>query len=102
MSRTQTGVSLEYRVIWQREGLRRHQKRYARDVLAQRFLLLLGPEPWRAFGKEADALWCCYGVECPCGGVSWRAHSDELRKAQPRLLFARVESRPVGVWWPAP
>ena len=90
----------EYRVVWQREGLRRKVKRYATLRAAERFMVLLGPEPWSALGKSPDALWCCSGYECECGcgGTTVRQLSDEQRKRMPALLSVQMETREVGAW----
>lgn len=93
----------EYRVIWKREGMRVKRKRYANRVMAERFLKILGPEPWTAFQsrwnrKGPDDLLCCDGHECGCGGVTVRQHHEEARKTIPPIEWVRIEQREVGKW----
>jgi hypothetical protein len=65
-------------------------------------MTLLGPEPWKAFGKSPDEPFCCRiaNVECSCEGKTFREHSDEERAAMPALEYVRLESREVGPWRP--
>ena len=92
----------EYRVVWQREGLKPKRKRYATLAAAQRFMGLLGPEPWVVLGKDPDALWCCSGWECACRGVTNRQNSEDQRANMPKLLSVRLDEREVGPWRVAP
>lgn len=91
-------TTVEYRIVWQRVGLRRKSKRFARKATADRFILLLGPEPWLALGKDPDQLFCCSGDWCGCGGNTWREHLEGQRKEMPPLLYVRTEMRSVGPW----
>lgn len=98
MARTRT----QYRVISERgEGLD-----YSRTVktcgslkTVERRIVLLGPEPWKAYTDEdPDSLKCCEGglyQECGCGGLTWRQDSDEKRKTLPPITSIRVEKRTV-------
>ncbi len=91
--------TVEYRVVWKREGLKPKRKRYATLKGAERFMLLFGPEPWRAFTKnDPDRYECCDGHECGCGGVTYRERAEEKRDGQPKLEYVRLEAREVGQW----
>jgi hypothetical protein len=61
-------------------------------------MVLLGPEPWLAFGKDPDALYCCSGDECGCGGLTVREQSDDERAKIPALEYVRLQERAVGEW----
>ena len=88
----------EYRVVWQREGERRKTKRFSRLKIAERFVSLFGPEPWKAWGKTPDAFDCCDGRGCSCSGLTVKERSDERRAQMPKLEWIRIESRDVGEW----
>lgn len=91
-------MKYEYRVVYQREGCRKRVKRYAREATAERFMKLLGPEPWTAFNQDPDEFECCDGWECGCTGKTIREWSDFQRLEMPRLEFARIERREVAEW----
>lgn len=91
---------MEYRVAWKREGLRRKYRLYQKESAAKKFLTLLGPEPWLAYGKKPDELECCSGRECSCGGMTHREASEEIHKSMPPLEDVRLESRRIGKWEP--
>lgn len=97
MSQTKT----EYRVTWKREGWPSKRKKFARKAMAERLLLLLGPEPWKAWGKNPDDLVCCTGFfggdSCGCGGLTFREQSAEMRLNFPALEWVRLDSRRVEV-----
>jgi hypothetical protein len=61
-------------------------------------MVLLGPEGWRALGKDPDAFMCCSGHECGCGGETNREHFEAQREAIPKLIDAWIEVREVGAW----
>lgn len=89
----------EYRVVWKRQGLKQKAKRYATLKGANRFMDLLGPEPWKAFGKEAEEQYCCGGYQCACGGMTWKQHLEFHKKSgQPEIESIRLEKRNVGEW----
>ena len=107
--------SVEYRVVWKRVGLPRKTKRYAQRWRAERLVLLLGPEPWKAIGKDPDAKFCCSGYECDCRGRTVRDEMlgrrtvvvpDDAAKEWKDAPYAaveyvRIEEREVGLWKPA-
>lgn len=101
-----TRAQLEYRVVWKRVGHRRKTKRFARLATAEKFLVMLGPEPWRAYAfhrdgrpKDPEDVVCCGGWECGCGGQTVREQSDEMRKNMGPLEGIPVlECREVGPW----
>jgi hypothetical protein len=92
-------VRHEYRVTWKRVGCDAKVRRYSTLAGAERFLRLFGPEPWTyKTGATADALWCCYGYECSCGGVT-NAEAAKLKRCElPELEYARIERRRIGEW----
>lgn len=90
-------MKYEYRVVWQREGCRKRVKRCALESTAERFMKLLGPEPWTAFNQDPEEL-CCDGYQCGCGNRTVREISDDKRKDMPKLEFARIERREVDEW----
>lgn len=91
-------MKYEYRVIYQREGCRKRIKRCAKEATAERFMKLLGPEPWTAFKQDPDYWYCCDGWMCGCDGYTIREHSDAIRKDMPKLAFARIERRAIDGW----
>lgn len=94
-------AGIEYCVKWKRVGLTAKRKRYASLKAAQRWTQLLGPEPWLALGKNADALVCCSGdrySECGCGGLTWREQADDKRREMPALEYVQIDVREVGPW----
>lgn len=94
-------MASEYRVVWQRAGCRKKRKRYLSRRMAERFMVLLGPEPWTALGKDPDELVCCPGSvydQCACGGLTYRKQSEETRKDMPAIEYVRLEVRSVGPW----
>lgn len=100
-------MASEYRVIWERDGCRVKRKRYASRKAAERFMRLLGPEPWVALGKDPNALVCCRGTlcdqnQCGCGGLTWREHLEAQREDIPALKSVRLETRTVGPWTAVP
>ena len=94
-------MSMEYRVVWKRAGCVVKRKRYRYRKNAEKWITLLGPEPWTTYGRAPDDLQCCNGRECACGGVTVREHSDEIRATLPAIEWIRLDSRPVGQWEPA-
>lgn len=88
----------EYRVKWKREGLKAKIKVFQTRAAAERRLTLLGPEPWKAMGREPESKWCCSGYQCACGGVTVREESENTRKTMPRLEYVQLEKRQVQMW----
>jgi hypothetical protein len=95
-------VRHQYRVVWKRVGLPEKKKRYEHLVRAQRFVMLLGPEPWKALGREPDEYHCCSGRECGCGGMTVREETMNHRENIPALEYVRIEQREItlGAWMP--
>jgi len=96
-------VTLEYRVVWKREGCDRKVRRYATRSGAERFLLLFGPEPWLAYapGCDPDKPDCCAGRksdECGCDGMTPRQRAAATDAELPKLEWVRLEEREVGAW----
>ena len=100
---------VEYAVVWKRAECVAKRKKYRSRPLAERFMLLLGPEPWKRDAdrmgrpKDPDSYMCCSGYECGCGGISLRQHYLEARKDLPPLEWMRLEIRDVeeSPWRPA-
>lgn len=95
----------EYRVVWQREGMRRPKmKRFVRRAAAEKLIrLLTGSEPWKEWGREGDEYFCCGGFidggyPCPCKGVTVAEDALARRADMPRILFVKLEAREVGRW----
>lgn len=90
----------EWRVVWKREGRKEKNKRYRTHAGAARWIQILGPEPWTAFGGRPDDYMCCSGNpdSCGCGGMTWKEHWEEKRLEIPKLEWTRIESRTVGPW----
>ena len=92
---------LRYRVVSKREGSRPKVCVYATLAAAQKRLVLLGPEPWKAYGKGPDDLKCCAGgYECNCGGRTEREVTDDMRAEMPPLEWVRIDVREVTPWRP--
>jgi len=91
-------MATEYRVVWKRKDRKRQAKRYVSRKLAEKFMLIFGPEPWRAWApnKGPDSLVCCRGHECGCGGLTFR--EQEAAKEIPPLEYVYMEQREVGKW----
>ena len=92
--------AIEFRVIYRRVGLRQKARRFATRAGATRFLRLFGDEPWTAFPgeRDPDAVYCCSGLECGCGGISVREYHQRWRNELPVLEFVRLEQRAIGPW----
>ena len=91
---------IQYRVRWKREGCDEKRVVYETERGARRLMLLLGPEPWLAFGYDPDEYQCCSGGMCGCGGQTYRQAMLDTRKTMPELEFVTLEQRPiqVGKW----
>ena len=97
----------EFRVSWTRgpdaEGhTMRKSRTFGSMKTAQRRIDLLGPEPWKAFGREPGDFDCCSGRECACGGLTVQQVSDDRRKTLPPIGEIKVTRRTVtrGPWEP--
>ena len=93
-----TRARTEYSVRWKREDCRAKRRIFQTRRGAENFMLLLGPTPWEAYGRDPDKLFCCSGDYCMCGGQTVRENSDNVRRNMPRLDFAILERRDVGEW----
>lgn len=99
-----SAAPVEYRVVWKREGIKVKRRRYATRSAVDRFLVLFGPEPWKAYvrrGKGPDDYVCCPGTssyECGCDGVTYRERSERMGAEIPKLEWIRVEQRAIGAW----
>jgi len=109
-------ITEEYRVVWKRKPFsidpdggggktemfdpRPKTRRYSTRRGAEKFMLLLGPEPWRYYAptRNADDLVCCSGYECGCGGMTYREQSDKTREDMPDIEYVRLEVREIGEW----
>lgn len=85
----------QFRVRWKRVGLKEKRKLYWSERAAQRLVVFLGPEPWKALGKNPDDRMCCDGHECGCDGQTWRENLLGNRGAMPPLEYMMIETRKV-------
>lgn len=88
-------MSTEYRVVWKRAGLDSKSRRYVSKVRADRLVALL--TNGRPIDRP-DALACCSGRECGCGGLTNQEQHDALLAEMPALEWVRVDVREVGKW----
>ena len=92
----------EFRAVWKREKGPRRTRVFCTRQAALRFLVLFGPEPWRAFGEDPDALFCCSGRECGCRGLTVRQNAEEIRHEREArdgpMQYVRLEKRGVMPW----
>jgi hypothetical protein len=87
----------EYRVVWKREGLDSKRRRFRSRASAERLILKLGPEPWKAWGIEEGAP--CplhrYADDCPGTiGECCAAYANGL----PPVEYVRLQVREVTPW----
>lgn len=85
----------QYRVRWKRDGCKEKEKLYWSEYYAHRFKTILGHEPWLAFGKAPDDLFCCNGYQCNCNGATWKEMLMGDRAYMPVLEYAVIEQRQV-------
>lgn len=104
----------EYRVVWKRKPFiidpdggggktelfdpRPKSKKYVLRREADRFMLLLGPEPWKYFKKKPDDYVCCSGNMCGCGGLTYKEQADEKHGSLSKIEYLRLDEREVGEW----
>lgn len=99
----------EFRVTWARihpgdgqagPSVKDKSRTFRTRHHANRWIRLLGPEPWTAYGVDPDEFACCSGIECGCGGLTNRQSSDEKRKGMPPVKWILLEMRQVteGPW----
>ncbi len=100
----------EYRVVWKWKKYptvdcennprtinpKPKNKRFATRKYAEKFMLLLGPEPWKYFSKNPDDYVCCRGNMCACDGKTYREQAEEKHFTD--LEYLRIECRDVGEW----
>lgn len=79
-----------YRVAWKREGIRPKYRRFEKKDATLRFVALLGPEPWKAHGRDPD--------KTDYYGQSVREEYLDRRSSMPPIEWVRIERRPVGQW----
>lgn len=93
-------ASDEFRVVWKRAGCRRKERRFATPAAAERYVLLFGPEPWKAYGADPDQrpTRCLCPYECECESRTERERTEDERAKMPPLEYVRLERRPVGAW----
>lgn len=91
-------MKTEYRVTVKRVGLKPKHKVFRTRAGADARLLLLGPEPWKAFGKDPDARVCCSGYQCGCEGETVRGEMLSKRAGMPAIEFIAVSVRAVSDW----
>ena len=93
----------EYRVVWKRQGMKRKTRRYAHLKSAQRFVMLLGPEPWKALNVDPDSPHCRSPEECTCQGGTWRDYLERGREGygpdgMPHIEYVHIERRLTFEW----
>jgi hypothetical protein len=91
-------VKTEFRIRWKRVGLRPKSKTLKSRRAADRFVLQLGPEPWKAWGKDPHALVCCSGYQCGCMGATVGEEALAQRATMPVIEWIEVSVRSVSVW----
>ena len=93
-------VKRDWRVTWKRDGTKIKHKIYTNKASAKRFMVLLGPEPWKAVDFESvlDNFMCCNGRECRCGGITYRDYYEKAREGLPPIIEMYLESRFVDTW----
>ncbi len=93
---------VEYRVVWKREGLKRKTKRCVRLAKADGLAALLrartAAEVLKLRGVDPEALNCCSGRECGCGGETNLEREEAYRDELPPLEYCFVEERTIGEW----
>lgn len=90
----------EYSVVWKRVGIRAKRKKFAKLPRAQAWVLLLGPEPWKAAGVGPGACVKCGEEDCMrcTGEESWIERAERYQKTNPAIEWIRIEQREVGAW----
>lgn len=92
-------MAFEYRIVWQRDGLRPKRKRYARENAARRFVeILSSTEVFVRPGESPEDYVCCSGFECGCGGQKLRESLEIQMKEMPKIIALRLERRAIGEW----
>ena len=89
-------MKYEYRLVWKRNGVSVRQRKFTRLASAEKYQLLLGKEPWKYGGQSGDDYKCCSGMECGCGGITWKEHSEKMEL--PEIEFTRIDKREVSDW----
>ena len=102
-------MGTEDRVTWKRVGLKPKRKRYRSLAAAERFMVLLGPEPWLALGKGPGDAGCDHGYPsyadepcCPAFAETMADRSERERREMPPIEWVRLSQREVGLWLEVP
>jgi hypothetical protein len=97
-------TTIEYRLVWQREGLEPKEKKFSNKKRAyDRAMVMTSNEPWKYFGSPSDRLrlgdeyFCCADPNaiCKCGGRTLREDAIYRRAHMPPLVWLRVDRRVV-------
>lgn len=97
MTATTLCCQREYRLSWQRAGLRPKYRIYQTRKGAEAFAAVLRGESRAA--EDPDAFACCSGYECGCRGLTKAEAWEEQYGDMPPLVSGpTLESRPVGDW----
>ncbi len=89
----------EYRVRWQREGLRPKTRIFQRRQAAERLMLVLEGRLAEVTGLDPDDYACCSGFECACYGASNAQVWAKERAALPPLVQGpELQERNVAPW----
>ena len=97
---TRGRTATQYRIRVKREGCQpKDVIRWSERAMRNR-LLLLGPEPWKAYNKDPDDRLCCDGHECGCMGSTVREEAMSRRKNLPKIESIEVCRRVItlGPW----
>ena len=97
----------EYRLSWKRrhpEGgqVYSRARTFQSWAAARRLLLVLLGRGYEIDERGPDALWCCSGWECGCGGVTvfehWQGEHERITGKGGAMLRLTLSRRPVGRW----
>lgn len=107
-------MTVEYRVVWQREPwqgpdgfvasppARKYSQHYASLAAAQRKAMRLQGRIAESKGHDRDDFLCCdgdgYGYGCGCKGQTWGEWEDAAKAEWTPLAMLLIESREVGDW----
>lgn len=91
-------MKTEFAVFWKRAGCRPKQKIFKTRRAADNYLVLFGPTPWKAWGRNGDDRFCCSGYECGCEGATIASEALHRRSMMPALEYIGVRVRSVSEW----
>lgn len=101
MTRERVRTATQYRIRVKRVGAAPKDRfRWSGRGLGN-YLLLLGPEPWKAYtDRDPDEFLCCDGGNCGCGGLTIREDAMARRGSLPAVESVDVSCRTVtyGEW----